>query len=245
MNVWLDRITLLAFLTLYLSSAAGAELNDRGTSPCANETQPGLPCPKAGYPGQSAGHGRNDDSDGHAGFSFTKLDAAGQPLPADAAAWTCVQDNVTGLTWEVKTDDGGLRDKDNTYTWYNPDAATGGEFAGYSGGGVCTGGIGCDTDSYVQAVNAAGLCGHTDWRLPAGEELRSLVDYGAAYPGSSIPTVDQRYFPHTLRSWCWSASPVAGFSGYAWYVDFGNGYSGAGHKSVAMGIRVVRGGPIP
>ena len=70
---------------------------------------------------QDCSHGRdathNDDWDGHAGFSFTKLDRNGNPLPAAATSWSCVRDNVTGLTWEVKTNDGGIHDKDNTYWW--------------------------------------------------------------------------------------------------------------------------------
>jgi hypothetical protein len=30
-----------------------------------------------------------------------------------------VRDNVTGLVWEVKTADGGLRDQKWSYTWYD------------------------------------------------------------------------------------------------------------------------------
>jgi hypothetical protein len=41
----------------------------------------------------------NDSSDGHAGFSFTKLDSSGNPLDVSAESWSCVQDNVTGLVW--------------------------------------------------------------------------------------------------------------------------------------------------
>ncbi|CAK8712687.1 hypothetical protein GKODMF_04265 [Candidatus Electrothrix gigas] len=84
---------------------------------------------------QDCSHGRdaihNDDSDGHAGFSYTKLDSNGEPLPdqtVDYATtpWACVKDNVTGLIWEVKTDDDGLHDKDDTFTWYNTNSATNG-----------------------------------------------------------------------------------------------------------------------
>ncbi|MBV5311310.1 DUF1566 domain-containing protein, partial [Chromatium okenii] len=39
------------------------------------------------------------------GFDFTKLDAAGNDLPATATDHTCVRDNVTGLIWEVKISD--------------------------------------------------------------------------------------------------------------------------------------------
>jgi len=30
-----------------------------------------------------------------------------------------VRDNVTGLIWENKTDDGTIHDKNNQYTWYD------------------------------------------------------------------------------------------------------------------------------
>ena len=70
---------------------------------------------------QDCSHGRdvthNDDSDGHAGFSFTKLDSSGNILAASATQWSCVQDNITGLIWEIKTDDGGIHDKYNYYRW--------------------------------------------------------------------------------------------------------------------------------
>ncbi|HLF96514.1 MAG TPA: DUF1566 domain-containing protein [Methylococcaceae bacterium] len=237
-----ERIAFLACLALHQPGAAGAELNDTGIATCSNETQNGLPCPVNGYPGQDAEYGRdathNDDSDGRAGFSFTKLDGNGQALSAGAASWSCVRDNVTGLEWEVKTDDGGLRDKDNTYTWYNPDSASNGGSAGTANGGSCTG-SNCDTQAYVQAVNAAGLCGHADWRLPEREELRSLVDYSVAYPG---PTIDQNYFPNTRNTVFSSASPYAGVSTYAWLVSFDFGYDYPAGKFSALGVRVVRGG---
>jgi hypothetical protein len=37
-------------------------------------------------------------SDGHAGFSFTKLDSSGNPTTGTAV---CIKDNVTGLTWST------------------------------------------------------------------------------------------------------------------------------------------------
>ena len=63
---------------------ASSPLNDTGITTCSDENTNGLSCPVSGYPGQDGEHGRdvthNDDSDGHAGFSFTKLDANGNPL---------------------------------------------------------------------------------------------------------------------------------------------------------------------
>lgn len=83
-------------------------------------------CPATDYPNQDAQFGRdirnNDDSDGHAGFSFTKLDVNGIALPSNATNWSCIKDNVTGLTWEVKKGgngtmgDEGLNDADDKYS---------------------------------------------------------------------------------------------------------------------------------
>jgi hypothetical protein len=52
--------------------------------------------------GDDAQYGRdsvtktNSDTDGHKGFSFTKLDSSGNPTTGTAV---CIKDNVTGLTW--------------------------------------------------------------------------------------------------------------------------------------------------
>jgi hypothetical protein len=56
------------------------------------------------HPGQDADQGR-DAVLGRSAFSFTRIDADGNPVPADATpgAWRCVRDNVTGLTWEAKS----------------------------------------------------------------------------------------------------------------------------------------------
>ncbi len=235
--------------------------NDTGITTCAAGNSDGLACsdPAVGtdlYPGQDAEHGRdhtnNYDSDGHAGFSFTKLGTDGQPLADQSAAyattpWACVRDDVTGLVWEVKTDDALLHDKDWTYSWYNPDTATNGGAAGASGGGACGGTLpssdgytGCDTGTFPKYVNEnGGLCGFTDWRVPSFEELRSIVDYSVPDPG---PTIDTGYFPNTVSTVFWSASPYANDSDYAWGVFFNNGSDGNGYKGSSSRVRLVRGG---
>jgi len=215
-------------------------LNDTGITRCSNATTNGLPCPVAGFLGQDAEFGRdathNDDSDGHAGFSFTKLDANGNALPASAAAWSCVQDNVTGRVWEVKTTS-GLRSQSNTYTWYNPDTKTNGGNAGTQNGGSCTGSA-CDTQGYVQAVNAQDLCGKSDWRLPSQFELLSIVSndrYG--------PAIDTAWFPNTPSGgWFWSSSSSAYDPDEAWFVSFLWGEVGPNYRNYAYQVRLVRGG---
>ena len=90
-----------------------------------------------------------------ANASYTKLDADGNVVPDNIIGHhSCVHDNNTGLVWEVKTQYGGIRDRYNRYSWYDPNSDTNGGHAGYPDLGACSGGISCDTYSYVQAVNA-------------------------------------------------------------------------------------------
>ncbi|MFI3136279.1 MAG: DUF1566 domain-containing protein [Methylococcaceae bacterium] len=221
------------------------KLNDTGITACGNESSNDFACPKYSYPGQDAELGRdathNDDSDGHAGFSFTKISSTGAVLPASASSWSCVQDNVTGLMWEVKTDDNSLHDKDWTYTWYESDNTKNGGTTGKQNGGSCSHTSICDTSGYVQAVNAAGWCGKKDWRMPRRGELRGIVALG--YPDRRI---DVDYFPNTVESLFWSSSPDARSDGSggpvgintAWSVGFGDG--GSISKNGSLQVRLVR-----
>ena len=237
-----------------LPSAVSGPVNDTGITTCSDFVSNGLPCPKATYPGQDAEYGRDIAAQigtltkigaGRAGFDFTKLDVGGNSLSATATSWSCVRDNFTGLVWEVKTDDGGLRDKNNTFAWYNPDVNTNGGGNGEQNGGICTGGINCDTYSYVQAANNQNLCGFSDWRLPWQEELRSIVDYDYSLFANYMPTIDAGYFPGTLTGSLsdayWSASPEAALTGYAWCVDFYDGRSITCDKFYHYQARLVRG----
>jgi hypothetical protein len=167
--------------------------------------------------------------------------------------WACTKDNKSGLTWEVKTDDGGLRDKDWTYSWYKPSGDNGG-FAGYTdttyGAPNCSTKDNCNTDAFTNAVNAKGLCGKNDWRMPTKDELMKLVycsdgkyDTDGActnYTSVTRPTINSTYFPNTLSDWYWSSSPYAGYSSNAWLVDFYDGYSSDDVKYFNYFVRLVR-----
>ena len=241
------RAGLLAALLLP-GWATAAGLNDTGITGCANLTQNSLTCPQDGFPSQDAETGR-DKQPGLSkagagptgtGFDFTKLDSTGQPLADNAPSWDCVRDNVTGLIWEVKTDDNGLRDKDWTYTWYNNLSPNGGN-AGSTGSNTCGGFLGgqCNTQAYAAAVNALipKLCGFDGWRMPTREELRTIVNSATFHPA-----IATSYFPRTVNGY-WSASTFAPSAGYAWFVDFYSGYDNAGFKgSNGFAVRLVRGG---
>ena len=208
----------------------------------------------ASFPNQDAFHGRDavarkrdllKTGAGTAGFDFTKIcrngDAAGEekcppnPSPGEGDNnWACTLDNVTGLTWEVKTES-GLGNKKNTYTWYNPDEMVNGNEPGLENGGKCKG-SNCDTQAYIKAINDKSLCGLSDWRLPTKRELLSIVDNG-----QFKPAIDTRFFPNTLNLHYWTSSPYPEQEDSAWQVYFLYGEAEPRTKSQSNHIRLVSG----
>ena len=162
-------------------------------------------------------------------MSYTKLDGSGNVLSDSATSWVMVKDNVTGLIWENKTDDGTIHDKNKTYTWYDPTDP-------YPG----TPGDGTDTKDFLDALNSARFGGYSDWRLPTIRELTSIVNHGIPYPG---PTIDTGYFPNTVSSFYWSSTTYASYTYNAWGVDFYYGNDGNySKKNNSYYVRAVRGG---
>lgn len=145
--------------------------------------------------------------------SYTKLDASGNPLANDATEWTMVRDNVTGLIWENKTDDGGINDKDNTYTWQEAQ------------------------DVFIAQLNNEKFGGYSDWRLPTVMELSMLVHADKSYPGPA--TINTAYFQNTMSSDYWSSTTYA--SDGAWRVAFCGGYVCNHGKFYSLYVRAVRG----
>ena len=227
------------------------KLADTGVDGCADEDKIRITCPVAGYEGQDGELGRDAEAQslakvgaGDAGFDFTKLDTDGAPLAASAASWSCVHDNFTELTWEVKTRDGGLRDLMNGYTWYEPDGRRNGGDQGAEDNGICSVGA-CDTFHYIQAINALQLCGHDDWRLPTRMELLSITNYGRR-----SPAVDFNYFSdvppaqYAGHTWSSSSTPSVILPGrLVWTVDFVSGHVQIKNKREAARVRLVRGDP--
>jgi hypothetical protein len=172
---------------------------------------------------------------------YRAVDSAGNTLEPSIAPGVCTLDEFTGLTWEVKTDDGGLRDRRHTYTWFDPDEAHGGEldYRGVPGGGNCAGSA-CDTAAYVAAVNAEALCGHRDWRLPGRDELGSISDPRRT---ASPPTINTRHFPHTQAGEYWSGNDYQFQYDAAWVWNFENGMDRVEWKRSPRFVRLVRGEP--
>jgi hypothetical protein len=151
--------------------------------------------------GRDATHA--DNSDGHAGFNFTKLNASGSALPASAASWACVRDNVTGRIWEVKSDTPGVHHYDNQYRWGGATALGTGWLTYFN-----------DWTSLVTTSNNDRLCGFDDWRVPHVRELESLINFNKEYA-----MYDTNYFPYVRTTWSAVPSTSPYDEGEAWIVS--------------------------
>lgn len=210
------------------------------------------------FPGQDSHRGSDRASlsqalqkigSGAVGFDFTPLDENGEPITDDATVPVCVLDNVTKLVWEVKTQDGGLRDFRHQYSWYSQ-SSNGGDAGELSvNSGTCQVSTGnCNTTDYVNDINAESLCGASDWRLPAYHEMLSLMHFGR----QALPLIDTDFFPNTnlpndgpLLYWTSQVSAdgaAQSRSLNAWTIDFRNGNDFILPKSNLASVRLVRGG---
>jgi hypothetical protein len=171
-----------------------------------------------GMAGRDAYALTNSSADGKLGFSFASVNGG------------CVQDNISGLMWEVKTTDNGLRDWRITYTNYS---------VAYNPSNLY--GAVTDVSGFVTAINSSNLCGYSDWRLPTVDELQSIVDFSVFAPG---PTVDTIWFPNTqgLTGLFWSATPNRNSPTSAWVVNFSSGEYAASSRDIPHFVRLVRGG---
>lgn len=213
------------------------QLNDTGvTYGLTEEGNDNVFCTGIEIEEQDCNHGRdathNDDSDGLAGFSYTKLNNSGETLPVSSPSWSCVRDNVTGLVWEVKTNDGGVHGSTNTYYWGGISADKSLE-VGFD-----------DWDELVLSSRRDRYCGFDDWRVPTQLELQGLINWSFR---TSRASIDTRFFPHTqfgpyaCSYWTSELTSVNFTSGtHAGFYACETGCSRRAQK--ASCVRLVRGG---
>lgn len=250
---------LAAALALPVLCAQAAGVNDTGTVLCGDASSNSVDCSSSdpsGYPRQDGRFGRaamdaagvlyKIGASSSLGFDFTKIANNGTETTfglGDASIlWACTRDNVTGLTWEVKSNQPShLRRSDYTYTWYDTDTSRNGNGSGSVGTDTCNGTLSssqCNTAAYIAAVNAAQLCGYSDWRLPRRDELFSISDSSKQTDLGQI-TIDGTYFPYTGDQY-WTSTPAAS-SDSAWTLNFGDGFDYIQTKASAYYVRLVRG----
>lgn len=136
----------------------------------------------------------------------------------------CIKDHVTGLTWEQKTDDEGLRHNKWQYIESKETSPIGGGNK-YS---MCGGTLGnCSTTAYIDALNKTKYCGYSNWRLPTRSEFINIIDYGFTQPAINPIFKNTEYGTKYLTS-----TP-------SWGVDF---YFGSVNKRSGgpLNIRAVR-----
>jgi len=197
-NLFLLTIFFVLFSLSTLVLAVDCPVPDTGQTKCYDNDSE-ITCPQPGEPfyGQDAQHPCNPQS-------YTTLSGG-----------IMVQDNVTGLVWENKTDDGSIHDKDNIYIWDDVQSV------------------------FIATLNSQNFGGYSDWRLPTIKELYTLVD-SSMY----LPSINTTYFPNTVSSYYWSSTTYASSPGSAWLVLFGGGgVVNDVFKSEHDGyVRAVRGG---
>jgi hypothetical protein len=155
---------------------------------------------------------------------YTKLNSKGKAAKDKPGVARCVLDNRNGLVWELKTDDDGVHDKDNTYRW-------GGRGAEQTGAIFFD-----DWNALLDATNNEKLCGFSDWRVPTIDELKTLVVDGAN------PAIDAEFFPLTLAKPYLSVSAYKNYPEHGQTVNFESGvsYYYNGFRGDRLPLRLVR-----
>lgn len=144
-----------------------------------------------------------------------------------------VTDTRTGLMWEQKTNDSGIHDKDDLYTWstgspFNPDGLAFFTFLATLNG--------------ITPFSSTPFAGYGDWRLPTLAELLTIFDFTAPGCGGGVsPCIDPVFGP-TQPFYYWSATTTFGAPGFANSVDFGGGWARWDNKLSTLYVRAVRNG---
>jgi len=185
--------------------------------------------------------------DGYTDPSFGTIGHGPALSYTDNSDGTFTDDN-TGFMWEIKDDNDGIHDKDNTYTWTLISPASDGslfyDFL-HTLNNTCRDNetVDCTTngDSDCSAVGGpggpCGFAGYRDWCIPNVKRLQSIVDYSAHNvfnPSSIVPGV-------TVSSNYWSSTTFSVGTTDAWFIGFGS-YDDvtSGNKTGSLYARAVR-----
>jgi len=176
-----------------------------------------------------------------------KLGTSGEALDVEAQQWSCVNDENTGLTWEMRDPTTALHGHD-TYIWYQPEQAIAGAPRAHPNlawaESTCYGfdpdnpNSFCNTSAYTERVNQTSYCGFSDWRLPTATELLTLVDPARERKKLS-PLLDTRFFPFHDPFLYWTNT--VNENGVVLTVFSDNKVFENSERSDSISIRLVRG----
>lgn len=155
---------------------------------------------------------------------FVALNPKGKPVAIESAQ--CFKDAQTGLFWEAKTTAIGAHNAKLKYRWGGLGAQPVGEI------------FFDDWNVLVNTANKNALCGYSDWRVPAIDELKQFYQQyqQAKSRGTDI-------FPADAPLIYWSSSAYANYPEHAQTVDFSNGNSNYfnGFRGERLAVILVRG----
>lgn len=149
------------------------------------------------------------NDDGALGKGTVGTNTSGRFVAGSGAEAECITDQQTGLMW--------VKDL-NTVNSGNTASSWG---------------------DAISIATGTSWCGHTDWRLPNRNELRSLVNYGQA---NISVWLNAQGFSNVQASYYWSSTTYAGYTNGAWYVSMNNGNVGSFNKASSFYVWPVRGG---
>lgn len=139
-----------------------------------------------------------------------------------------ITDHNTGLTWEKKSNDGGMNDVDARYHWEEAFSV------------------------HVATLNASNFAGFSDWRLPNVRELLSIGHYGTFVPPGlfgvdCIPECAVLSCSCTATTLYWSSTTFTAIPSRAFAVGYRGGveFPPKGIPPVTaaqFAVRAVRGG---
>lgn len=92
-----------------------------------------------------------------------------------------------------------------------------------------------DWKTAIEVAHSAVFAGHSDWRLPNINELRSIVEERCAHPAINLVV-----FPNTASTYYWSSSPSALNEDESYDVNFNWGSAGSYSRTWLFRLRLVR-----